>query len=82
MFDRLLSRKLTVGNSLRLQETESTDMLRVSRIVLFIYLVIGGFIAWDHGYINLAWLRSLASALLAIFLWFLILLGVNLHVHG
>jgi hypothetical protein len=23
-----------------------------------------------------------ASALLAIFLWFLILLGVNLHVHG
>jgi hypothetical protein len=57
-------------------------MYRVSRIFLLIYLIIGGFIAWDRGYINLGWLRSVASALLAIFLWFLILLGVNLHVHG
>jgi glucan phosphoethanolaminetransferase (alkaline phosphatase superfamily) len=82
MFDRRLSRKLTVGNSLRLQETESTDMLKVSRILLLIYIAIGVFIAWDRHYITLPWLRSLASALLAIFLWFLILLGVNLHVHG
>jgi hypothetical protein len=82
MFDGRLSRKLTVGNSLRLQETESTDMFRVSRVLLFIYLVIGGFIAWDKGYLNIGFLRSLASALLAIFLWFLVLLGVNLHVHG
>jgi glucan phosphoethanolaminetransferase (alkaline phosphatase superfamily) len=82
MFDRRLSRKLTVGNSLRLQETESTDMLRVSRILILIYIAIGVFIAWDRHYITLPWLRSLASALLAIFLWFLILLGVNLHVHG
>jgi hypothetical protein len=82
MFDGRLSSKLTVGNSLRLQETESTDMFRVSRVLLFIYLVIGGFIAWDKGYLNIGFLRSLASALLAIFLWFLVLLGVNLHVHG
>jgi hypothetical protein len=82
MFDGRLSRKLTVGNSLRLQETESTDMFRVSRVLLFIYLVIGGFIAWDKGYLNIGFLRTLASALLAIFLWFLVLLGVNLHVHG
>ena len=82
MFDRRLSRKLTVGNSLGLQETESTDMLRVSRILILIYIAIGVFIAWDRHYITLPWLRSLASALLAIFLWFLILLGVNLHVHG
>jgi hypothetical protein len=57
-------------------------MFRVSRVLLFIYLVIGGFIAWDKGYLGLGFLRTLASALLAIFLWFLILLGVNLHVHG
>jgi hypothetical protein len=82
MFDGRLPRKLTVGNSLRLQETESTDMFRVSRVLLFIYLVIGGFIAWDRGYLNVGFLRTLASALLAIFLWFLVLLGVNLHVHG
>jgi hypothetical protein len=82
MFDGRLPRKLTVGNSLRLQETESTDMFRVSRVLLFTYLVIGGFIAWDRGYLNVGFLRTLASALLAIFLWFLVLLGVNLHVHG
>jgi membrane protein YqaA with SNARE-associated domain len=82
MFDRRLPRKLTVGNSVRLQETESTDMFRVSRLLLFVYVVIGGFIAWDKGYLNLSFLRALASALLAIFLWFLVLLGVNLHVHG
>jgi hypothetical protein len=82
MFDRPLSRKLTVGNSLRLQETESTDMFRVSRLLLFVYIVIGGFVAWDKGYLSVAFLRVLASALLAILLWFLILLGVNLHVHG
>ena len=57
-------------------------MFRVSRVLLFIYLVIGGFVAWDKGYLNLSFLRALASALLAIFLWFLVLLGVNLHVHG
>jgi hypothetical protein len=57
-------------------------MFRVSRILLLIYIAIGVFVAWDRHYITLPWLRSLASALLAIFLWFLILLGVNLHVHG
>jgi hypothetical protein len=38
-------------------------------------------IAWNHGYLGLAWLRALASAILAILLWWLILLGVNLHIH-
>jgi hypothetical protein len=54
----------------------------VRNFILLLYLVIGGFIAWDHGYLGLAWLRTLASALLAILLWWLVLLGVNLHVHG
>jgi hypothetical protein len=55
---------------------------RVTRVLLLLYIIIGGFIAWDHHYINLSWLRSVASALLAVFLWWLVLLGVNLHVHG
>jgi len=38
-------------------------------------------IAWDHGYLGLGWLRTVASAILAIFLWWLVLLGVNLHIH-
>jgi hypothetical protein len=50
-------------------------------LVVLMYFVIGIIIAWDHHYITLSWLRTLASAVLAIFLWWLILLGVNLHVH-
>jgi hypothetical protein len=51
-------------------------------LVILLYFVIGGVIAWDHGYLGLSWLRSLASAVLAVFLWWLIPLGVNLHIHG
>jgi hypothetical protein len=51
-------------------------------LVILLYFVIGGVIAWDHGYLGLNWLRSLASAVLAVFLWWLIPLGVNLHIHG
>ena len=54
----------------------------VRNLLIILYVVIGGFIAWDHGYLGIAWLRALASAILAIFLWWLVLLGVNLHVHG
>jgi hypothetical protein len=54
----------------------------LSRLIILIYVVVGLFIAWDHGYMGLAWLRTLASALLAIFLWWLVLLGVNLHIHA
>jgi hypothetical protein len=32
--------------------------------------------------LSLAWLRVLASAVLAILLWWLVLLGVNLHIHA
>jgi hypothetical protein len=51
-------------------------------IFVSLYLIIGIVIAWDHHYLNLAWLRTLASVLLAVFLWFLVLLGVNLHVSA
>jgi hypothetical protein len=46
------------------------------------YFVIGGVIAWDHGYLGLGWLRTFASAVLAVVFWWLIPLGVNLHIHG
>jgi hypothetical protein len=51
-------------------------------IVISLYIIIGIVIAWDHHYLGLAWLRTLASVLLAVFLWWLVLLGVNLHVTG
>ncbi|MEW2356994.1 MULTISPECIES: hypothetical protein [Thermomonosporaceae] len=50
-------------------------------IVGLIYIIIGVFVAWDRGYIDAELLRQVASALLAIFLWFLILLGVDLHIN-
>ena len=56
-------------------------MFRFRNLVILVYIVIGVFVAWDRGYATLAWLKTLASALLAVFLWWLVLLGVNLHVH-
>ncbi|WP_433334733.1 hypothetical protein [Spirillospora sp. CA-294931] len=45
-----------------------------------IYILIGIFVAWDRGYLNADLLRRIASALAAIFLWFLVLLGADLHI--
>lgn len=45
-----------------------------------IYILIGIFVAWDHHYITVSLLKHILSALLVIFLWFLVLLGVSLHV--
>jgi hypothetical protein len=56
-------------------------MWRLRHLFILIYVLIGLFVAWDRGYASFAWLRTLASALLAVFLWWLVLLGVNLHVH-
>jgi hypothetical protein len=55
--------------------------IRFKSLVFLVYVVIGIVIAWDRGYVTLNWLKTLASALLAIFLWWLVLLGVNVHVH-
>ena len=56
--------------------------LSVSRLFAIIYIIIGVFVAWDRGYLGAAWLRAVASTLIAIFLWFLVLLGVNVHIHA
>ncbi len=55
--------------------------VRFRSLAALVYVIVGIIIAWDRGYIFLAWLKQLASILLAIFLWWLVLLGVNLHVH-
>jgi len=56
-------------------------MGRLRYLLILVYFVIGVFIAWDRGYITVPILKIIASALLSILLWWLILLGVNLHVH-
>jgi hypothetical protein len=46
-----------------------------------IWVLIGIVVAWERSYITVYLLKLVLSALLAIFLWPLVLLGVSLHVH-
>ena len=55
---------------------------RPIHLLTLIYIIIGLVVAWDRGYITVALLKALLSAILAILLWWLVLLGVNLHVGG
>jgi hypothetical protein len=55
-------------------------MRRASPIML-VYIAVGIIVSWNHGYLNASWLKTLGSALLAVFLWWLVLLGVNVHIH-
>lgn len=51
-------------------------------LLTIVYLVIGAFVAGSHNYFqNLNTLEAIVSALLAIALWPLVLLNVNLHVN-
>jgi hypothetical protein len=52
-----------------------------SKIVTLVYLVVGVLVAASHHYFaHASTLKPLLSALLAIVLWPLLLLGINLHV--
>ena len=52
-----------------------------SRIVLIVYLVVGLVVANSHHYLShLDSAKSVLSAVLAVGLWPLILLGVSLHI--
>ncbi|HEX3492239.1 MAG TPA: hypothetical protein VHU92_23030 [Streptosporangiaceae bacterium] len=50
-------------------------------LVGLIYLIIGVAVAWDRDYITGRLLKGVVSALAAVFLWWLPLLGVNLHLR-
>jgi hypothetical protein len=50
-------------------------------IVFVIYIIIGIVVAWTRSYITIGLIKGALSAILAIFLWFLPLLGVSLHLH-
>ncbi|RAY13457.1 hypothetical protein DPM19_20575 [Actinomadura craniellae] len=51
-------------------------------LIGLIYIIIGVFVAWDRDYIDVELLRRVGSALLAIFLWFLVLLGIDMHIDA
>jgi hypothetical protein len=53
----------------------------MSRILALAYLIIGIVIASSHHYFShLGTVKLILSALLAVLLWPLVLLGVNLHI--
>jgi hypothetical protein len=49
--------------------------------LFIIWVLIGIVVAWERHYITVYMLKLVLSALLAIFLWPLVLLGVSLHIH-
>ena len=58
-------------------------MLRRGRqvsLVVAVYIVIGLIVAYDRDYITVRLLKNLLSAVLAVVLWFLVLLGVSLRI--
>jgi hypothetical protein len=46
-----------------------------------IYVLVGIYVAWADDYIGIRLVKLVASALLAIFLWPLVLLGVDLRIR-
>ncbi len=55
--------------------------MRRFSVLGLIYVGVGIYIAWTRHYITVSLLKNVLQALLAIFLWFLILLGVDLHIR-
>jgi hypothetical protein len=54
----------------------------LSSVTSFVYLVVGAVIANSHKYFaQVANIKAVVSAALAVILWPLLLLGVNLHIR-
>ena len=62
---------------------EMRDGVRIRmRLLGLVYLIVGVALAGSHHYFtNLHTVRQILSAILAVFLWPLILLGINLHIR-
>jgi hypothetical protein len=65
-----------------LPNQRSGDLTNMRGLLTIVYVVIGAIIAGTHGYFaDVNTLETIVSAVLAVLLWPLLLLGVNLHVH-
>jgi hypothetical protein len=60
---------------------ERTVFRRRFGLLGLIYILVGIYIAFAYDYIGLRLIKLVLSALLAIFLWPLVLLGVDLRVN-
>jgi hypothetical protein len=61
-------------------EREQKIVFRRFGIIGTIYIIIGLVVAWEKHYITVHVLKLVLSAILAVLLWWLVLLGVNLHI--
>lgn len=50
-------------------------------LLTIVYFFVGVFVAGDHNYIHHDTVGQVVSAVLAVILWPLVLLHVNLHIH-
>jgi hypothetical protein len=56
--------------------------VRINSLLGLVYLIVGIVVAATHDYFkNADTLKRIVSAILAVVLWPLVLLGVNLHIH-
>lgn len=70
----------TTRRSDRLSTSKGTDVM-IRRILPVVYLLIGVLVASQHNYLaNLTILNRILSAVLAVALWPLVLLGINLNI--
>jgi hypothetical protein len=81
MFGRHLSGHLVAANKPVGRIGVKTMAIFSRRWFLVIWVIVGLVVAWTHSYITVFLLKILLSALLAVFLWPLELLGVSLRLH-
>ena len=54
---------------------------RMPSILVIVYVVVGLIVAQQHHYFNnLGTIKRVGSAVLAVLLWWLVLLGIDLHI--
>ena len=84
MFDRHTSGHLVAANKpvgrIGVKTMAILGGRRYSWLFIF-WVIVGLVVAWTHSYITVYLLKLVLSALLAIFLWPLVLLGISLHIH-
>jgi hypothetical protein len=85
-----IPRSITVGRGTRasieagflFQRLGENLGMRINSLLGFVYLLVGIIVAATHNYFeHLRTVKALVSAALAVILWPLVLLSVNLHIH-
>jgi hypothetical protein len=79
VFDSSLPGDIAASSSPEAVQNGAGIVFRRFGIIGLIYIIIGLVVAWEKHYITVHLLKLVLSAILAVLLWWLVLLGVNLH---